>query len=869
MLNQLTEVMKMNRSDERLNPVIYPTMVIGLGGMGVSVVRHVKQRFRLMWNKWSNGRVEQEELTEKLPGLLQLLAVDTEELVNQPGKEPLYSHEFAYLGKFDATRLVDHKQHHPEIDAWWHYPDLPLGYIFHGAHQLRPIGRLAFFRNYVTFRQMLEDKYDDLRKFRDIEHAQNCGFPVVDNLQLIYIVCSLCGGTGAGMFLDVVHRVRALVRNNARIVGIFFLPSTLEQDVRSDLQRRRIKANTYAALKELNYFQETQRFKALYPSEERSLPDTPYRPLDNIFLLERMNVDGRSLSSKAEAEQLAAHLIQLHSFSHLSSEILKVEVNVTSERTAHVSNPRPSTTADTQKYLSYSSFSASAIVMPQETLLEFWRHVFAGDVLDRFVRSVRNPAVDTWDSVWNRHLTLRNQLRTQFQQVADKPATPTELTTAIHKVNMTIKEVNQRRGYWHTTWHAIAEEFRQTIAETGLEGALMLSKCVAPSEGKGHRESLTNSHLFQIDDPPRRVEETDREAWKEQASSHAGIWEQISGLIARASGKSTRKSEEIRERRRMQAELSLRLDELDRAIIDAVKEKIHELREALDRQRRVIEEESLPEADRNARKAADHLQPHVLDHSASTETVYELETGAVGHDYLDLFLEETRRELGEEVWVDTLQELTHDFWTGLPEVMSASKMLEGIDRIIGSRPDVLERVRDLADIQHVLKVQYADGVPRPYNRRDQLFQRTGPFLRWDGDRFQFNEADLEHIRVVGVPDDGDKSLLTTLASYRDFTRVRTGDRTRMDTVWIVHGFRVDLIEKLEEFYAQYDSKDFNKRELHLNPKWLGPVDPGRNGDPDNIELPEILPPGSEPSSTSSAEPKKTSEDTSFKWTGRI
>jgi hypothetical protein len=98
------------------------------------------------------------------------------------------------------------------------------------------------------------------------------------------------------MFMDTVHRIRAQVRNNARIVGIFFLPDVLEAEITSDLQRRRIRANAYAALKELNHFQETQSFKALYPSEQRELPDTPYAPFDFIFLVGRTNRDGRSLA---------------------------------------------------------------------------------------------------------------------------------------------------------------------------------------------------------------------------------------------------------------------------------------------------------------------------------------------------------------------------------------------------------------------------------------------------------------------------------------------------------------------------------------------------------------------------------------------
>jgi len=43
----------------------------------------------------------------------------------------------------------------------------------------------------------------------------------------------------------------------------------------------------------------------------------------------------------------------------------------------------------------------------------------------------------------------------------------------------------------------------------------------------------------------------------------------------------------------------------------------------------------------------------------------------------------------------------------------------------------------------------------------------------------------------------------------------------MDAVWIVHGLPVSLLERLEEFRAQYENNlDFpNREEFHLNPQW--------------------------------------------------
>ena len=63
----------------------------------------------------------------------------------------------------------------------------------------------------------------------------------------------------------------------------------------------------------------------------------------------------------------------------------------------------------------------------------------------------------------------------------------------------------------------------------------------------------------------------------------------------------------------------------------------------------------------------------------------------------------------------------------------------------------------------------------------------------------------------------------------DIKWVPTGDHMRMDAVWIVHGLPVTLLERLDDFRAQYENDlDFPvKEEFHLNARWK--------------DLPEITP----------------------------
>src|SRR5207245_10549806 len=69
----------------------------------------------------------------------------------------------------------------------------------------------------------------------------------------VFVVTSLVGGTGSGMFIDLAYLVRQqlmrLGHEAAEVVGICYLPPAA-----SEPRRVQEQANTFAALTELNYF---------------------------------------------------------------------------------------------------------------------------------------------------------------------------------------------------------------------------------------------------------------------------------------------------------------------------------------------------------------------------------------------------------------------------------------------------------------------------------------------------------------------------------------------------------------------------------------------------------------------------------------
>lgn len=771
-------------------PTIYPTLVIGIGGTGTNVARYVKRRFLRTWS---------DDEVDDLPSVLQILAVDTEPLVNKPDEEPLYFHEFAFLGKYDATRLVQNRANHaPYLDWWkWNSGDIPLGYIHNGAKQLRPIGRLSFFRNYVTFKTLLVDKLTAMTEDPGIQEVQNRGFPVATDHRLIYIISSLCGGTGAGMVLDVAHCVRHYAGANTTIVGIFMLPSVFEKSVRSDLQRRRIQANAYAALKELNHFHTNPSFTAHYPSEQGPIPTVPTQALSQIFLVERTSTNGRNLSSKAATEQMAAHLIHLTAFSHLNKDILAAEVNVTHERTQ-----------GNRKILAYSSFGTSALVMPQSILWRSFGYKASAWAMPLLLEGQSDQ--QGADSVFSSYQALVASLQQEarkYKSAAGLAALNSDLTA--------------QEGRWHGFTQLVASEAHQVLQKYGINGLREMMSRLALDANSNQLQSYDLAHERQIPFqrpasarpltfweryffPPPAEQVEDRDRLVEEASLHGQrltTWAAIVHAIQVLAGRW--------------------LQEIDALIAAANKAAIS--------------------AEQDAQQTARQINPLQRSGDMETSTFYDLETGAINPEQVEAYW----TKVGEMLWQavpDDPNATTH--WDYLMDGIRNRILPSGADELttvneVGLRTMVeeelqtnpaLQHIRDQAaqqfDLRTLVYTQQTAKNRPPNHRLDQLFQRLGPHASVDGDTFHYSEADQEHTRLVGTPserdeEDGgvDQAFKREMRGYGQYNWVKTGDSERIDACHIVHGLPVDQLTSINEMHRQYHGKDFQVRLLHVDPDW--------------------------------------------------
>lgn len=178
----------------------------------------------------------------------------------------------------DALKNIrQNRSQYPHIDAWLDRALDKHGNIQDGAGQIRALGRLAFFQHYEPIRQQLERAY---RKVTDakVRKAALDDFkikladdPGVDT----WLIFSVAGGTGSGMFLDLAFLAKRIAETHGGSTpdSIILLPTAFSSDLPqhpSTAGRHRLFANSYAALMEL----ETYNFQHEQNGELRA--DTAY-----------------------------------------------------------------------------------------------------------------------------------------------------------------------------------------------------------------------------------------------------------------------------------------------------------------------------------------------------------------------------------------------------------------------------------------------------------------------------------------------------------------------------------------------------------------------------------------------------------------
>jgi hypothetical protein len=249
-----------------------PTIVVGLGGTGKEVIIKIRRMI-----------VETYGSLDALP-IVAFLHVDTEQNAKVSEPQTVLKQDISLRpveqvwAKVDNAKAILNRIADYEYLTEWFPPELAgTDSILAGAGQIRALGKFAFTVNYHTIKQAFANA-----RSRILGHEKfmldRWGVQLDKGVN-VFIVCSLSGGTGSGMVLDVAYNVRDWVPPSdlPQTCAFLVLPGAF-----SGLGDRVI-ANAYAALMELNHYSRPNtRFETQYSNNiadrisSQNAQDTPF-----------------------------------------------------------------------------------------------------------------------------------------------------------------------------------------------------------------------------------------------------------------------------------------------------------------------------------------------------------------------------------------------------------------------------------------------------------------------------------------------------------------------------------------------------------------------------------------------------------------
>jgi hypothetical protein len=252
--------------------LLFPAVVVGLGSLGLAVLQRLREKIH-----------DQFGTVDALPNL-RLLYLDTDpEALHQAAQggpaAALGAGEVVHVKLNRPSHYLRSQHLRAHIDSWFNAKMLyriPRSLVTTG---MRALGRLAFFDNYRTIARRLKTELEACTDFESLSAtAERTRLGLRSSRPRVYVVTSLAGGTGSGMFLDLAYVLRHLLKqgghDDPEIVGVFLLPAVDRQG-----NRTLALGNAFAALTELNHFSAPGvTFSARYGEKDKPIQATapPY-----------------------------------------------------------------------------------------------------------------------------------------------------------------------------------------------------------------------------------------------------------------------------------------------------------------------------------------------------------------------------------------------------------------------------------------------------------------------------------------------------------------------------------------------------------------------------------------------------------------
>ncbi len=198
----------------------------------------------------------------------------------------------------------------------------------------------------------------------------------------IFITCSIVGGTGNGMILDIAALAKDIFKDfwpTPRIYGILVLPAAFQKVV----YNRNARGNAYAALKEIDYFMSGNSFKAVYPSGKEVVVNDQIFDNGMLYLLDIENMASNSLQGRDQVQELTGQFISTFVASTVGGAIEERMVNDSTRVSIYLPKEESS-----KRKACYNSFGISRVVYPVDKMAQLGFKITAVKLIENFVKEV-------------------------------------------------------------------------------------------------------------------------------------------------------------------------------------------------------------------------------------------------------------------------------------------------------------------------------------------------------------------------------------------------------------------------------------------------------------------------------------------------
>lgn len=258
-------------------------------------------------------------------------------------------------------------------DAWFLRNEiLDFKPMTEGAGQVRAVSRLAF--ELAVKKQKLSPLYEAIRQLHISTSENREG---EDNAFRVIIVSTLAGGTGSGIILPLALHIRQYMREVYRrrdviIRGIFLMADCLDNVVGSETERRSLRSNTYAAVKELDAFMKKadgyldERYGPYICLEERSgVKNSSLLSYNYCYLFSARNEKSNELYSFEELQDYVVLCIYAQILGPMQELHNSIEDNVLkSTMTANISGRA-------SEFNRYCAAGISILEYPYRNILDY------------------------------------------------------------------------------------------------------------------------------------------------------------------------------------------------------------------------------------------------------------------------------------------------------------------------------------------------------------------------------------------------------------------------------------------------------------------------------------------------------------------